>query len=666
VKHALLLLSLAGIALASGTQAWEVASRLDLAKGEFQQTCLTSDGEVVLGRATREVKSPGASLWSSAVAPDGTIWFGTGAGNVCRLADDKLEVVFETKEMLVTALVADASGGIYAATLPNGKVFKVDAKGVGSLLCTLPAGQVFALSPDGKGGLFAGTGPGGKIFSIDADGKSKEFYDTKRENVLCLSACGNGDLLAGTSLSGTVFRISPEGRGWVVADFGETEVVSVAQTDVGTYVAVNSGNKTNPADFLKAVGEAAAKEPADPSKGPQPKPEKGKTPQVASALVLVTPTGDVIDILGYADTYITCLAPWEGGEVLLGTNNSGKVWRVGRDMNYSVLLDLKENQVLTFAQDASGVRAVGTGMPGAAHMMEKDPPKAGSYMSEVLDGQFVSRWGRLDWRGSGKLVFRTRTGNSGTADDGTWSDWSAPIAQFPSKVASPAARYLQFRAEWTDDAAAVLDGATVMYTAQNQRPRIQEFTMEDVPPGADGKKSGQKKLKWKVVDPDSDAAAVNVYYRAVGAQAWVPVNREAPLTGAEYAWAIDGLADGKYQVKLEATDEGANPKETALKSERITRPFTIDNTKPVVAVAIAAAGTATGTAQDAGSWIGKVEYRVDGGPWRPVGAKDGMLDDPREEFTFALGELPAGTHIVTVRATDGDQNTAVAEMEYRK
>ncbi len=73
MKHALLLLALSSVAHASGTQAWEVASRLDLAKGEFQQTCLTSDGEVVLGRATREVKSPGASLWSSAVAPDGTI-----------------------------------------------------------------------------------------------------------------------------------------------------------------------------------------------------------------------------------------------------------------------------------------------------------------------------------------------------------------------------------------------------------------------------------------------------------------------------------------------------------------------------------------------------------------------------------------------------------------
>ena len=74
------------VMLASGTQAWEVASRLDLAKGEFQRTCLTSDGEVVLGRNTREVKCPGASLWSSAIASDGTTWFGTGAGTVCRLA----------------------------------------------------------------------------------------------------------------------------------------------------------------------------------------------------------------------------------------------------------------------------------------------------------------------------------------------------------------------------------------------------------------------------------------------------------------------------------------------------------------------------------------------------------------------------------------------------
>lgn len=664
MRSLLFVLTLGGVSLASGTSTWEVTTRLELLKGEFKQTCLTSAGEVVLGRATREVKASNTSVWSSAVGPDGTIWVGTSGGRICRLADDKLETVFETTEMLVTALVIDGEW-IYAATVPNGEIFKVNAKGEGGIFTVLPAGQVFALCSDGRGGLYAGTGPGGKIYAVDPEGKSKEFFDTKRENVLCLWREEGGDLYAGTSLAGTIFRISPEGRGWILADLGDTEVVAVARTRAGTYVAVNNGNKTNPADFLKALGDAAGKA-TDPTKGPAAKAPAQKPPQVSSALALVSPAGEVSDVLGFSDAYITCLAPWERGEVLVGTNSSGKVWRVGPDMEFSVWFDLKENQVLTFIRDASGVRGIGTGSPGAVHLIEQEAPKRGTYTTEVLDAAGVGRWGRIDWRGEGKLALRTRSGNSRDAEDGTWSDWSEPIEAFPGKVASPPARFLQVRAEWTDDPTAVLTGITVMYGAQNQRPRFQEFSTEDVAPGADGRKTYQKKIKWKTADPDNDAVAIQVYYRAVGTETWVLVNRDAPLTGNEYVWSTDGLADGKYQLRVVATDEGANPKERALFSEKVTRPFLIDHTKPRVEVAVGTDGTASGVARDEASHIAKVEWRVDGGRWQPTESKDGLLDDPSEEFAIPLGDVAAGTHILSVRVTDGDQNAAVVEVEFRK
>lgn len=666
MKHAIWTLAIGAAALASGTATFEVTTRLELLKGEFRQTCLTSEGEVVLGRSTSEVKVEGTSVWSSAVGPDGTIWLGTGKGDVCRLADDKVETVYETKEMLVTS-IACVGDAVYAATIPNGTVFKIDAERKGSVFTVLPSGNVFALCPDGEGGLYAGTGPGGKVYAIDAEGKSKEFFDTKRENVLCLCREEGGDLYAGTSMNGTLFRISPEGRGWVLADLGETEIAAVARTEAGTYVAVNSGNKTTPADFLKAVTEAAGKG-TEPAKGAPAAPKKGeKPPQVSSALLLIAPTGEVLDLLAFADAYIACLAPCEGKEVLVGTNSSGKVWRVASDMEFSVWFDLKENQVLTFARDASGVRAIGTGMPGAVRVVAKDAPQDGSYTTEVLDAQAFAHWGRIDARGSEPLAFRTRSGSSRDADDGTWSDWSEPIASLPGKVASPSARYLQVRAEWTPGHAdATLAGITVLYQQQNQRPRFQDFTTEDLPPGADGRKTCQKKLKWKVQDADGDAVGVNLYYRAVGKETWVLVNRDAPIGAAEYVWSTDGLADGKYQLRVVATDEAANPKERALTSERVTRPFVIDQTKPTVEVALGADGTASGVAQDASSWISKIEWRVDGGAWHPASSKDGLLDDPREEFSFPLGDLVAGVHVLSVRVTDGDQNAAVCEAEFKR
>lgn len=56
------------------------------------------------------------------------------------------------------------------------------------------------------------------------------------------------------------------------------------------------------------------------------------------------------------------------------------------------------------------------------------------------------------------------------------------------------------------------------------------------------------------------------------------------------------------------------------------------------------------------SRITKVEYRVDGGPWRLADADDGAFDGHEENFTFVTPPLPAGSHIVEARAFSTEGN----------
>jgi hypothetical protein len=78
---------------------------------------------------------------------------------------------------------------------------------------------------------------------------------------------------------------------------------------------------------------------------------------------------------------------------------------------------------------------------------------SGALLSSVLDSEGAAQWGNLAWTattlpGTG-LTFYTRSGNSTTPDDGTWSGWSPGYGSSPGAISSPPARYLQYRAVLT-------------------------------------------------------------------------------------------------------------------------------------------------------------------------------------------------------------------------
>jgi len=53
-----------------------------------------------------------------------------------------------------------------------------------------------------------------------------------------------------------------------------------------------------------------------------------------------------------------------------------------------------------------------------------------------------------------------------------------------------------------------------------------------------------------------------------------------------------------------------------------------------------------------GGLVANVQYRVNGGSWRPAQAQDGAFDSDDEPFSLALDSLPVGAHLIEARATD--------------
>lgn len=678
---AISLVALTQGALAVETGVWSRSSRGEFIGGEFENVVLRSDGVLALGSAASALEANELSLWCMAVDARGTVYVGSGTGVIYRLQGESLVEIGKTGETLVTCFAPAADGGLLAGTLPNGKIFHVSASGVLSTFAAVPAKYVWTICPLLDGTILVGCGPGGEIFKVNAEGKSEPYYDTDREHVLSLVTAPGGGVYAGTAGPGILYHLSDAARPSVLADFGEGEVRAiVVEEDGGLVCAVNGGMKTAPQDFLKALGEAADK---SGRKSPPPSGDKGGGGVVQGRLVRVAkpPAGHVRDFVVFDQTYITDLKRDAAGTLLVSTNNSGKVFGVTPRGVTSLLHDFKPNQVLALLLVDGVLRMAATGDIGTLQRIEAAPAPSGHYTSEVFDAKFASQWGSVKWEGNGSVSVRTRSGNT-SKPDSTWSDWSAPVAGSPVKVTAPAGRYLQFRLEWAGDLKAAVRSVEASYLVRNQAPKMGDIQInpgtgiqpplqpppprpvlspEFVPPAH----LPYLHLRWQANDPDGDELVYRASYRAVDGSVWMPLAPEAtPLRVNEIVWNTEAVADGRYLLRVEASDERRNPAGDECRDERTTEPFVIDNTRPAFPLFAASPdGLCTGRAEDVSRLL-QIDYSVDGGDWKVVTPNDGVCDGTSEEFSFRLPGLAPGGHTATVRAVDEAGNIGVARQEW--
>src|SRR6185437_1333858 len=100
------------------------------------------------------------------------------------------------------------------------------------------------------------------------------------------------------------------------------------------------------------------------------------------------------------------------------------------------------------------------------------------------DAGTVATWGAIRWRASGSqkdVQLFTRSGNTATPDD-TWSPWSSAYTHEGGEpIASPKARYLQWRAVLTSPGSSgdgpVLTSVTAAYLPRNLRPIVSSITV---------------------------------------------------------------------------------------------------------------------------------------------------------------------------------------------
>src|SRR5271168_4174664 len=128
--------NLVSTAFAEGTHTWEQSKFEELTKGTATGVAIRSAGGLELAPTFKSLyATPSTYIWSIASDDAGNVYVAAGApARVYRITPEgKATIIFEPKELQVQALQTGPGGAIYAATAPDGKVYKLEHKAGGKM-----------------------------------------------------------------------------------------------------------------------------------------------------------------------------------------------------------------------------------------------------------------------------------------------------------------------------------------------------------------------------------------------------------------------------------------------------------------------------------------------------------------------------------------------------
>lgn len=598
-------------------QTWVQSKESDFATGQTKGTAVSAEGAVIAAPMTENVATLAELQVWGALATDRGTYLGTATpGRVYKLSGDTPQLLFDCGAFGVRALTSDPSGNVYAGAWPGGTIYKITPDGKGGVFAKLPCDYVWALAWDAQGRLLAGTGPSGQLYQIDTAGQATEFAQLPQQHILSMLATKNG-LYLGTASKGLVYKLLPDRQLVVCLDTDGEDVTSLAGDATGRVCASTSGGKVY-------------------------RLEDGQSPAV---------------LFDDSDQPVYALALC-AGKLYAGTGTEGKLLALDRDGVYQTIDASSTTHVLCLAATPDQKLLGGTGNIGKLLRFSPAAAVDGVFTSSVFDAKRTAKWGAIASQtlvpAGTEITLLTRSGNSANPDDGSWSAWAAPYGQAgSSQINSPAARYLQYRAQMkkaASGATPVLRRVSVSYLTANQQPAVDLSGFDP-----DQVLHAKAEIKWDAADPDKDQMLAIVEYRAANTEDWKPI-KEVDADEGTCEWDTSGVTDGLYDIRVKVTDEVANPG-AGLSDEGLAYNLRVDNTKPELTIQKTEVQDGKlvieGMASDA-TRVTEVAYQV-GDQWRGALPVDGAFDGQYEQFRVTV-PLKDGAATVDLRVQDSAGN----------
>ncbi|MGB8581713.1 MAG: hypothetical protein WCD47_12890 [Candidatus Sulfotelmatobacter sp.] len=515
-------------AFAEGTRTWEQSKFDELIKGTATGVAIRSAGGLELAPTFKSLyATPSTYIWAIAADDAGNVYAAAGApARVYRITPDgKAIIIFEPKELQVQALQIGPGEAIYAATAPDGKVYKieherdstaakteashaaaadndisklgVDTSWSSSVYFEPGTKYIWDLALDKSGNLYVATGDHGEIFRVTPKGEHSVFFKSDETHIRVLAFDAQQNLIAGSDGSGLIYRISPAGEGFVLYSAPKKEITALALDRAGNIYAAAVGEKrggsgtgssgmaallsmasgTPGAGAPQVPGMTITTAPAAPAiTGPFPFPAGGSNG--GSDVYRIAPDGSPTRLWTSHEDIVYALAFDSQEHLLAGTGNRGHVFAITGLDDFSDLLKAAASQVTAFAKAPGGGIYAATSNLGKVFVLGPGPEPQGTYESDVFDARIFSRWGRVEFRGVGNVDLFARSGNVDNPDR-NWSPWKKIDLGKDDETGIPAARYAQWKAVLhTGNPAPLVDSVALNYLPKNVAPVIDDVTVQ--------------------------------------------------------------------------------------------------------------------------------------------------------------------------------------------
>jgi len=706
---------------------WETSGRTELLKGDARGVSISDTGVLMLAPKLNEVfNTQQTYIWSSVVDNQGNVFLGTGHdGKIYKVPSTGTgSLLYDAAELDVTALAIGRDGALYAGTSPDGKVYRITADGKADVYFDPGDKYIWSLAVMADGSLAVGTGDSGKLYRVRAVGATPEsslLASTNQTHVISLAVTAQGDLIAGTDSGGLVLRVSPEGKTFALFDTQLREIHALAPAADGSIYALAlsdaaaSGRATStpqvttpqPAEgtanttvTITPIDETGAAITGQTGQARS----RNDVSNARSAVFRILPDGATDTVWSSTTVTAFAIAPsLQPGSVLIGTADKGRIYSVTNDGRDTLLLQSPEGQISSLLVRNNQIYAASSNQ-GKLFRFGSELVNEGTFESPVRDAKLTASWGRIWWRGAGSVEVQTRTGN-GERPDATWSDWSAAYRDPEgNQIASPRARFIQWRAtvRGSNSTAAVswIEDVSVAYLPRNVAPEVlsitalpigvglQQIAQVTVDPNVESSgldpsvfgpvaqvpprrfyQRGARSFQWQAEDRNSDTLEYSIYYRALNEQTFRLLKDKL----RDNFYTIDGatLADGRYIIKVVASDAPDNPPGQKLTGERLSEPVDIDNTPPVVKTVGQPQVTRDSvkvvfSVDDATGKVKKADASLDGAAWIPVFPDDGIADSGHEVYTLDFAALGPGEHTISLRTFDTSGNIGTLSVTVRR
>ncbi len=605
----------------------------------------------------------------------------------------------------IFAMAADAGGRLLAGVSGEKcKLYRFQADERETIFEPNDARYIFAIVTDSAGNIYLGTGPQGKVYQLDPSGKqAKLLYDSLDKNILSLAVGPDGFIHAGSDDRGLVYRINLRTQAVTVlydSDQPEVTALLLAGERGDLYAAATSARIVESAEKFASQLPMAGR-PEEPSQRPESTSEGGRKLQIAntkrgedvdaakrppvvsrparpsqaSYVYRITKDGFVTDI--FSETVVLfCLAE-QDGKLLAGAGNDGQLFAVDPVSEQQAVIyeDEQASQITAVAVSGSDVY-LGTANPAKLIKLGKALACEGTYVSDLIDAGQPARWGKLqieaDVPRGCKVLVTSRSGNVKDVNDPTFSDWTEQVeVTEPIQLRCPLGRFCQYKLVLQSGqgrTSPVIRAIAVASTVPNLAPRVKSVGVSRIEAPA---KAGVFKIAYKAEDDNGDKLTYKIDFRKIGRTNWIELEDE--IEKEDYEWDGKTVEDGRYEIRVTASDARTNTSATKLTGSRISDPVVVDNTGPEIKTVEQKVDTENGKkfvtlklqVCDQLSAIGQLQYTVDSNAkWRGTVPDDLVYDTTEEKFTIVIEDLKPGEHVLAVKVQDDVGNTTYKTFDF--